>query len=562
MGSGLSSCAPASIPYPTTLPTAEFLSVEAHLVTNYTEQVPPGFENSFFVPYSPLPLLNFCNVTLVHTHPGLGDKIVTQVWLPLGEDDTQQQQPTTPDQKAPPSWNGRLQGVGGGGFATGFISLTQAYAACEGYAVVTTDGGHSAADPTDGSWALASPGNVDWNAVQNFASVTLHDAAVIGRAVTEAFYHQKVKYAYFTGCSTGGRQAAMLAQRWPGDYDGYLGGAAAVRCHEIAAALAPQARMVELGHAPPACELRELRRLAIQKCDGLDGAEDGLVSEPERCFAAFDPRSHIGDEFVCKEAGGKTLQVTEGGVEIAKIAWEGLPDEAAGGGGGGVVWGGIGPQAELSDSPFAWAATTCDYGSDGGTAAPKCKPNPWGLVMPWVQYFLLRDPAKPLDNTTSFKFDVPDIRRLVHQSRQWYTSLVGTFDPDLSGLRDSGGKLLLWHGMADEAIPLNNSRNYYDAVAARDPDRVDGYLRYFESPGISHCGIGGGDGNGLAPVRMLDVLRAWVEEGVAPDSVPAVAKAADPTTGVKTTRNLCRFPRKATYDGVGNVTDAASFKCV
>lgn len=91
----------------------------------------------------------------------------------------------------------------------------------------------------------------------------------------------------------------MLSQRWPADYDGYLAGAAAVQCHEIVAALAPQARMVELGYAPPACELRELRRLAMEACDGLDGVEA---------------------EFVCDEAGGRRLQITEAGVVIAQLA--------------------------------------------------------------------------------------------------------------------------------------------------------------------------------------------------------------------------------------------------
>ncbi|KAK7994348.1 feruloyl esterase [Apiospora marii] len=569
-GTGFSSCSPSSIPYPTTLPNAEFLSVEAHLVTNYTEAIPPGFENSFFAPSSPLPALNFCNVTLVHTHPGLGDRILTQVWLPLGDGDSvydsgkqqqQQQQPMkATDGRTSPPWNGRLQGVGGAGTSTGFMPLTQYSAVAEGYAVVTTDGGHRSTDWASGAWALASPGNVDWNAVQNYAAVALHDAAVIGRAVTEAFYGRKLEYAYFTGCSTGGRQAALLAQRWPDDYDGFLGGAPAVRGHEIAVALAPQARMLELGYAPPACELRELRRLAVERCDGLDGVVDGLVSEPERCFAAFEPRSHVGDEFVCEEAGGKTLQITEAGVEVARLAWEGLPDDA-----GGVVWGGLGHQAELS----AWAGTTCDYGLDGdGDAAgtPKCKPEPWPLAMAWVQYFLHRDPAKPTDPTAFFRSGVRDVARLVHQARQWYASLLGTFDADLSDLRDGGGKLLLWHGMADEAIPLNNSRAYHSAVAARDPGRVDGNLRYFESPGVTHCGLGG-DGRGLVPSsssgggRLLDVLRAWVEEGVVPESVPAVSKEADPATGVRATRPLCWYPRKAKYDGVGDVASADSFRC-
>ncbi|KAK8016866.1 hypothetical protein PG993_015055 [Apiospora rasikravindrae] len=550
-GSGLSSCAASSIPYPTSLPTAKFLSVEAHMVTNYTVTVPPGFENSSTAPYSPVPVLNFCNVTLTYTHPGLGDKIKTQVWLPWAiwmltaaaiVIPATRKSPTaapSPLLERPPPRRRRRRSV------HRLHPANSGPRPRRGYAVVTTDGGHLSNDPGDATWVLASTGNVDWVAVQNFAAIAVHDAAVIGRAVTEAFYGERVKYAYFTGCSTGGRQAAVLAQRWPGDYDGYLAGAAAMRSQDITAALGPQAKMVELGYAPPACEMRELRRLAIEKCDGLDGAMDGLVSEPERCFGAFDPRAHVGDEFVCEETGEA--------VEIAQLAWEGLRV------GDGVVWGGVGHQADLAESWVSWAATSCDYNT--GTTPPACKPKPWPFATAWVQYFLLQDPATPADPTAFFKSGLRDIERLVYQGRQWYTSIISAFDTDLSALRDGGGKLLMWHGMADEAIPLNNSRAYYDAVAARDPGHIDDYLRYFEAPGVSHCGTGG-DGNGLFPARLLDALRAWVEEGKAPESVPAVSKAADPETGITTTRNLCRYPRKTKYDGVGDVASAASFRCV
>ncbi|KAK6821006.1 Tannase/feruloyl esterase [Apiospora arundinis] len=515
---GFISCAAASIPYPTNLPNAEFLSVEANLVTNYTVEIPPGFENSHSAPYAPLPILNFCNVTLIYTHPGLGDKILTQVWLPLGDVD------------------GGNAGHRRRRLLHGLLPLTQAHGVGEGYAVVTTDGGARGADWGDASYIVASPGNVDWTVVHNFGSVALHEAAVIGRAVTESFYRQKVRYAYFTGCSTGGRQAAMLAQRWPEDYDGYLAGAAALRCHDIVVGLAPPALMTELSYTPPPCELRALRRLAMEACDSLDGVVDGLVSEPERCFEAFDPHTRVGESFVCEETG-KTLQITKEAAKIAQLAWEGLRDvveEDAEYGNGAqgsskLIWGGgVGHQAPITDSPFSWALTT----------------RPFDVTGPEFQQHGPRAVA-----------------RIVRQARQWYTSALGTFDTDLSGLRESGGKMLMWHGMADEAIPLGNSREYYDAVAARDPKRVDGYLRYFEAPGIAHCGFGG-EGNGLWPVSMLEALRAWVEEGKAPEVVPAVSKTAHPETGVRTKRNLCRYPQKAKYDGVGNIADAASFKCL
>ncbi|KAK8075597.1 Tannase/feruloyl esterase [Apiospora hydei] len=519
---GLSSCTEASIPYPTSLPTAQFLSVEAHVVTNYTVTIPPGFENSFAAPYAPLPILNFCNVTLTYTHPGLGDKIKTQVWLPLGDLDSvgngEGHQP-------PPKQN------------TGSISRPP------------PPPGTAASKP---SVAAASPQASSPNPAPRPRRRLRrrHD----GRRALRRRRPGRRRYAYFTGCSTGGRQAAVLAQRWPGDYDGYLAGAASVRCQDVTAALGPQARVLELGYAPPACEMRELRRLVIQKCDGHDGVEDGLVSEPEQCFEAFDPRVHVGEEFVCEETGHK-LKITKEAVEVAMMAWEGLREDD------GVVWGGVGHQADLAGSRFSWAATTCDYNNSDGATHPQCKPKPWSFATAWVQYFLLQDPATPSDPTAFFKSGLPDIERLVYMGRQWYTSILSAFDTDLSALRDGGGKLLMWHGMADEAVPLNNSRAYYDAVAARDPEHVDEYLRYFEAPGLAHCGIGG-DGNGLFPVRLLDVLRAWVEEGKAPESVAAMSKAADPETGVRMKRELCRYPRKSTYDGVGDVASAASFRCV
>ncbi|KAK8104293.1 uncharacterized protein PG998_011326 [Apiospora kogelbergensis] len=529
-------------PLPTNLPNADFVSVEANLVTNYTVEIPPGLENSHVAPYSPLPVLNFCNVTLVHTHPGLGDKILTQVWLPLGDGDG-----NSAASGGSPSWNGRLQGTGGGGYFAGFVPLTQAHGVGEGYAVVTTDAGQRGAHWGDPSWALASPGNLDWTAVHNFASVALHEAAVLGRSVTEAFYRQKVRRAYFTGCSTGGRQAAMLAQRWPEDYDGYLAGAPALRCHEIAAALAPQAVMAARGgSAPPPCEFRALRRLAIEVCDGLDGVTDGLISEPERCFEAFDPRTRVGESFVCEETG-QTLHITTGAAEVAQLAWEGLRDDTDAE--SPVIWGGgVGHQAPITGTPHY-------LGHDD--------PAPWPFSAAWVQGFLYKNMSRPLDITAPefLQSGTREVVRLVRQSRQWYTSALGTFDTDLSDLRERGGKLLMWHGMADEAIPLGNSREYYDAVAARDPGRVAEYLRYFEAPGISHCGSDG-EGNGLFPVRMLDVLRAWVEEGKAPGVMPAVSKATHQETGIRATRNLCLYPQKAKYDGVGDISDAASFNCV
>lgn len=157
--------------------------------------------------------ITFCNVTLTYTHPGQNDLI--KVWLGL-----------------PSMWNGRFQGVGGGGWTTGFPS-SMVPAISQGYAAASTDGGHDGVGQTPqralaDSWALNSPGNIDLYALQNFASVALNDMTVLGKQLTEAYYGKRISKSYWVGCSTGGRQGLMLAQRYPDAYDGILAHAPAI----------------------------------------------------------------------------------------------------------------------------------------------------------------------------------------------------------------------------------------------------------------------------------------------------------------------------------------------
>lgn len=155
--------------------------------------------------------LDVCEVVISYTHPGYNDEVNTVVWLPKAED-----------------WSGRFLGAGGGGWVTGASNSTLAWAASEGFAVVTTDGGHAADAPVQ-DWALLSPGNVNWVPLQNFASKTLDEATTLGKAVVEVYYGTKPTYSYWNGCSTGGRQGHMMAQRYPDQYDGILASASAMQ---------------------------------------------------------------------------------------------------------------------------------------------------------------------------------------------------------------------------------------------------------------------------------------------------------------------------------------------
>jgi hypothetical protein len=174
-----------------------------------------------------------CQVLITYTHPGYNDVIHTTIWLPT-----------------PANWSGRFLGAGGGGWTTGADNRTLAWAASEGFAVVTTDGGH-AADTALEDWALSSVGNVNWIALQNFASTTLDDAATLGKVVVRAYYGKAPDYSYWNGCSTGGRQGHQMAQRYPDQYDGILASASAMSWAEmLLQEFWPQAVMNDLGTVP------------------------------------------------------------------------------------------------------------------------------------------------------------------------------------------------------------------------------------------------------------------------------------------------------------------------
>lgn len=196
----------------------------------------------------------FCNVTILYTHPGQNDKITLQVWLPS-------------------EWNGNFHAAGGSGWETDIFSYLEQPVA-KGYAAATTDGGHSSpsifssAEP----WAQVSPGNVNLYLLQNYTSVALNDLAIIGKAITTSFYSQAPQFSYWDGCSGGGRQGLMIAQRYPTTFDGILAAAPAINWAQfIVSEYWPQVVMNEMREHPTICELDAITGAAVSACDGLDG---------------------------------------------------------------------------------------------------------------------------------------------------------------------------------------------------------------------------------------------------------------------------------------------------
>jgi hypothetical protein len=493
-------CSSDAIPYPQ-LPGAKILGLSATEVVNYSIQVP----RIGAIGPADLRGLDFCNVTVTYTHPGQEDAIHVEVWLPS-------------------KWNGRFQGIGGGGYATGLSGLGLSSAISQGFAAASTDGGHVVNFTSAEDWALVSPGNVNLYLFQNFASVALHDMTVIGKWVTETFYGTAPKYAYWNGCSTGGRQGLMLAQRYPKDYDGILALAPAINwVRFVVAEFWPQLVMNLLGVYPEQCEFQAITAAAIQACDALDGLTDGVISAPKLCH--FNPHTLVGRTYNCN---GVNKIFTDGAATIAEAAWEG-PRSVT----GSFQWYGIN-----KDASFAIASTSC---SDS-----VCTGAPFSITTDWIRLFIKKNPDFDVRTITHEQYDA-----ILHASIIEYTSFIDTSDADLSSFRAAGGKMITWHGLVDPLIFPNGTSEYYEHVLQHDPDARDFY-RFFEVPGTLHCS----DGPGPFPKDTLGSLVRWVEEGVAPN----VLEATSLTDGVEIRRDLCQYPLVSRYNG-GDPTRASSFVC-
>jgi hypothetical protein len=407
-----SMCSPQSIPYPT-LFGAEFLSLDASLVSNYSRYVREGY----YLNHGAINVTNvsFCNISIAYTHPGQNDVVNVQAWLPLD------------------TWNGRMQAVGGGGWMAGMFELSymeMSGAIGEGYVTITTDGGHSAPDPRD--WALVSPGNIDLYLLQDLASISLNDVSYIGKSLTKSFYGQPPKYSYWSGCSQGGRQGLMLAQRYPKAFDGIAASAPAINWGQLAVAdYWPQLIMNLLKQYPHSCELDTLTAAAISACDGYDGIIDGIISDPDSCH--FDPYGLVGTTINCSDTGLE-LQISEAAAMMANAAWTGAQSSK-----GSFLWHGLNYDAALTGD-ISISNTEC---YKNGT----CIGVPFIISSDWIKLFVQKDPTFQLYSMTHQDFD-----NIFHASVQQFTSIIGTNDPDLSEFHIAGSKMLTYHGLVSYSL--------------------------------------------------------------------------------------------------------------
>lgn len=455
-----------------------------------------------------------CEINVTLSHTGAYDTVLVQTWLPLDD------------------WNGRFVALGGGGWVAGVGAEGLAVPVSQGYVAASTDAGLPGGDATSPSlWALDADGKINYDLLENFASRSVHDLAVVGKAVTESFYGHPANHAFWNGCSTGGRQGLAAAQKYPEDFDGILAGAPGHYWTEfLVATLWPQVVMRDVGYYPPTCVLDAIVNAAIRSCDTDDGVEDGVISEPFECN--FDPSQIVGTRVTCEDGDA---EITEKAVTVVRRIWDGPII------GGKKLWHGMVVGASLN----ILAASEDVNGTTVGI--------PFFAADAWVRYYVKENPEFDTGN-----IDAEGFASLFEESKAQFDSIIGASDPDLSRFIEAGGKLLLWHGLADQTVFPQSSVQYFNEVQ-RTVGATDDTFRLFLAPGVDHCGEGlASIIPGAVPKDPFGDLVAWVESGEAPDAIEAETRQSSES---QFTRKICAFPRVARLRGGGDADDAENYEC-
>lgn len=432
------------------------------------------------------------------------------------------------------NWNGKFEGIGNGGLAGSISFAPMARALRSGYATGSTDTGHTAQEPK--TWLENRERLID------YSYRALHLTTEYAKKIIDAYYSQAAKGSYYLGCSKGGQQGLMEAQRYPADYDGVVAGDAAnfwtrQMASEVWDGVATGSAETNLSQE----KLQLLQNATLAACDALDGVADGIISDPTRC--RFDPR-----KLQCKGADGPDC-LTAAQVDAVEKIYGGPVNPRT----KQKLYAGMYPGGELG-----WGKAGGQMVINRGGTSGVSSQDFWAFAV-----F-----HKPDWQFRSFDFD-----RDLSAAEEKLASITNANDANLAEFRKLGHKLLYYHGAADPLVPAQNGVDYFERVAKvqKGMERTEQFFRVFLVPGLYHCaggpGAAGFGGSVASPVTDADhdltsaVVR-WVEQGIAPQRIIATKYVDnDARKGISFERPLCAYPLVARYKGSGDVNDAANFTC-
>jgi pimeloyl-ACP methyl ester carboxylesterase len=467
------------------------------------------------------------------------------------------------EMRLPRDWNGRFLHQGNGGIDGSVVTATGAtgggpltHALHQGFAVLSSDAGHTA--------AMGPNFGIDPQARLDYGYQAVAKLTPMAKSVIQAAYSKRPDRSYFAGCSNGGRHAMIAATRYATDYDGIIAGAPGYNLPKaalasiaggqlyasVASAPATATATVDLSTGFTTAERRTVGAAVLARCDALDGATDGIVQDVEACRTAFDLQRDVP---TCTGArDGSCLTTAQKGV-VAKIF--------------------AGPT--LSNGSRIYASFPYDPGVAGAgipfwefTAPLQLDSGAVGLIF-----------KVPPNSATGFNgpaftlgANLDLLASQITATNTLYTESAMSFmtppnPTDMGALKNRGGKILVYHGVADPIFSVDDSEAWYKGLQAANGGDASNFARFFRVPGMGHC-------SGGPATDQFDALSAmvnWVEQGVAPDTLLATARGAGNAGGVNAdlptnwsagrTRPLCPYPKVARYNGTGDIELASSFSC-
>ncbi|WP_157084976.1 tannase/feruloyl esterase family alpha/beta hydrolase [Hydrogenophaga palleronii] len=499
--------------------------------------------------------------TAVSNSAGIG----IEVWLP-----------------SPANWNERIRNAGNGGFAGGTHAsetligfVGGAATAATGFVVGQTDTGHSITTG-GGSFLMRQDGSINTPLWEDFAHRSSHELALKTKALTKAFYQKDSKYAYFEGCSTGGRQGYRMAQDHPEHYDGYVLEAPVVNWTKfISTELYHQVVMQQdLGGAMGDAKLNTISAAATSACDVVNGQHLGFITDPGAC--RYDPTKDAS--VLCAGVSGHAGVVgTSNSPFCVNLAEARAVNK---------MWFGQTTDGTYADPAIDNASTNTLapnqlwWGLTRGTSLTSLAGSLPFAISTDLAALHLQNPrlAQPgFVNATGNgengwrDMTYADAVNSYNQglALQPFFGNINGDHPDLKGVRDRGAKIIHFHGTNDNLVPPAGSVNYYNRVSNVMGGFVETakFNRLFLVPGRAHCrGIGAVSGSdspaadannvpALVDGQLFQAVVQWVENKVPPESF--VLNSADSNVSIP----ICPYPKKISHDGVGPIKSATSYRC-
>ncbi|TVY75885.1 Tannase, partial [Lachnellula suecica] len=521
--------------------------------------------DEYFYPDS---TFDYCNVTFAYSHSGRNDRVQVTYWLP-----------------DPSKFQNRFLATGGGGLAinsgTGSVAGGMQYGAAAGL----TDGGFGSFDNEFDDVFLLHNNTVNWESTYLFGFQAIHEMTLYGKAFAANFYgisnttdaatygmsNSTAKtnstskiYAYYQGCSEGGREGWSQVQRFAETYDGAAIGAPAFRySFQQVNHLASNVQEMTLGYYPPPCELTKILNETFAFCDPLDGKTDGVVSRTDLCKLQFNVNSTIGLPYYCAAEAAPTFKhkrqmaaaatpeqngtVTAEGAAIAQLILDGLKDNS-----GNQVYVPYQPSSTFTDAATQYNSETGEWELDQS-----------GLGSEWVYRFLQLQNASVIPDAEFAEYTYDTLADWMVYGLHTYDSVLQTTWPDLGAWRDAGNKVIHYHGESDYSIPTASSVRYWDSVREfmypelgynDSAEAVSDFYKFYSVPGATHCAANPLEPNGPFPQTNLAVLIDWVENGIVPETLNATVLQGE---YIGENRQICEWPLRPFWP-----SENATMECV